>query len=150
MTSAAQRACIAKFKPRQQFVQLSLVKADHVQIEVFVAQCRQFRGQHGVVPPGVFRDPVVGKDQRPALGFGQMVEHDHGHLVQAKGLRCHQPSVPGDDHIVLADQDRVGETKLGDRCRDLGDLIGGMGSGVADVGHQSRGLHHVDLQGVVS
>ncbi len=34
--------------------------------------------------------------------------------------------------VILADQDRVSEAELGDRCRDLGDLIGGMGAGVAD------------------
>ena len=55
--------------------------------------------------------------------------------------------MPGDDHLVLADQDRVGETEFRDRGRDLGDLIGRMGPGIADVGHQPVGRHHLNLHG---
>ena len=148
--TAAQRARIAKLKPRQQFLQFSLIKADHVQIEVFVAQRRQFRGKHRVVPPGIFGNPVVGEDKRPALGLRQMVQDDHRHLGQAEALCSQEPTVPGDDHVVLTNQDRIGKTKLGHRCRDLRHLIGGMGAGVADIGHQPDGFHHVDLQGAIS
>jgi hypothetical protein len=51
------------------------------------------------------------------------------------------------DHLVLADQDRVGETELGARGRDLRHLIGRMGPGIADAGHQPVGRHHLDLHG---
>jgi len=51
------------------------------------------------------------------------------------------------DHLVLADQDRVGETELGARGRDLRHLIGGMRPGIADAGHQPVGRHHLDLHG---
>jgi hypothetical protein len=68
MPLAAQRTRITKFKPRQQFFQLRLVNADHVQIEVLIAQRRQFRSQHCVVLPSVFGNPVVGDDQGAALG----------------------------------------------------------------------------------
>ena len=40
-----------------------------------------------------------------------------------------------DDHLVLTDQDRIGEAELGDRGRDLCDLILAVGPGVADVGN---------------
>jgi hypothetical protein len=58
-----------------------------------------------------------------------------------------QPAMPGDDHLILTDQDRVGEAELGDRGRDLSDLIGRMRPGIADVGHKSVGRHHLDLHG---
>lgn len=108
----AQRTPITKFTPRQQFLQLSLVKADHVQIEVLIAQRRQFRSQHCVVLPGVFGNPIVSDDQGAALGLQQMVQHAHRHPRQAEGSRRHQPPMPGDDHVVLADQDWIGETEF--------------------------------------
>jgi hypothetical protein len=54
------------------------------------------------------------------------------------------------DHLVLANQDRVGETEFRDRGRDLRHLIGGMCSGIADIGHKPVGRHHLDLHGTVS
>jgi hypothetical protein len=77
-----------------------------------------------------------------------MVEHDHRYLRQPELLRSHQPPVAGDDHVVLANQDRIGEPELGDRGRDLGDLIGRVGPGVADVGDQPADRHLFDLQAV--
>jgi hypothetical protein len=58
-----------------------------------------------------------------------------------------QPPVACDDHLVLADQDRVGKAERGDQGHDLGNLTGGMGPGIADVGHQPVGRHHLDLHG---
>jgi len=55
--------------------------------------------------------------------------------------------MPGDDHLVLADQDRVGEAEFRDRGRDLRHLIGGMRPGVAAIRHKPVGRHHLDLHG---
>ena len=62
----------------------------------------------GFVPAGVFRDPVVGNHQRPALGFRKMRKHDHRHLGQPELLGlAKNPPVTGDDHVAGANQHRV-------------------------------------------
>ena len=42
--------------------------------------------------------------------------------------------MPGDDLVVIADQDRVGEAELLDTVRDLSDLLLGMAAGILAVG----------------
>jgi len=53
------------------------------------------------------------------------------HPQQPGGLH---PAVPGDDLVVIADQDRVGEAELLDTVRDLSDLLLGMAAGILAVG----------------
>ena len=109
-----------------------------------------FRLQHRLIPAGVFRDPVVGDHQRPALRFRKMRKHNDRHFGQAELLGGQHPAVAGDDHVVGADQHRVHEAELGNRGRNLGDLICRMGPGVADIGDQPRNRAGLDGEHCVS
>jgi hypothetical protein len=71
---------------------------------------------------------VAGDDQSSPLILGEMPQHDHGHFLHFE-LACGQQSpVAGDDVVVGSDQDRVGPTPLLQGGRNLGDLLGGVGT----------------------
>ncbi len=123
------------------------VKSGDVQVEAVFLQRLQFDTQHVVVPASVFCDAVVRNDERSALGGRQVIEHDHGHGVQAQLLRSGQPSVTGDDHAIRPRQDRIGETELDDGGGNLCHLPLGMGAGVSGVGHEFLGGPALDMGG---
>ena len=59
------------------------------------------------------------------------------------------PAMPGDDLVVIADQDRVGEAELLDAVGDLPDLLLGMGAGVSRVRPQACDRHGLDRKGLL-
>jgi len=65
-----------------------------------------------------------------------VLEDDDRDLIQPQLLRRHQPAVTGDDHLVIAHQDRVDEAELGDAPRDLADLLLRVGPRVFRIGSQ--------------
>ena len=82
-------------------------------------QLPQLKLKQFFVPSAVLRNLVVDNDQRPALHLGQVAEHDHRHLFKTQLKCCQQPTMTGDDHVVVAHQDGIDETELGNRAGDL-------------------------------
>ena len=70
-------------------------KAQEIEIEGVLNQRGDFVPEHRIVPARIFRDPVVGDHQRPALGFRKMRKHDDRHLGEPELLG-------GDQHRVRA------------------------------------------------
>ena len=66
-------------------------------------------------------------------GIRQMAEPDDRHLRKAKPAGRQQAAVAGDEHAALIDEARHVEAELGDRSRDLGDLVLRMGPGVRRI-----------------
>ena len=126
--------------------EVGVAEAKQVEIEFVVAQRRELRPQHRLVPAGVLGDPVVGNDKRPSLRLAQMIEHDHRHLSEAQALRREHAAMAGDDHVIGADQHRIDEAEFGDRGGDLRNLILRMRSRVADIGNQPLDRPGLDLQ----
>jgi hypothetical protein len=70
-------------------------------------QKRQFRAKEIFIPSGVKRQPVVGDDKRASLRFGQMPEHDHGHLLHAELLRRKDSRMAREDFMIGSGQNGV-------------------------------------------
>lgn len=125
-------------------------KAQKIEIEGVFVQGRDLGLEHRIVPARILRDPVVGDHQRPALRFRKMRKHDDRNLGEPKLLGCENAPVAGNDHIVGADQHRVHEAELGNRARDLRNLIARMRPRVADIGDQPRNRAGLDREHCVS
>ena len=125
-------------------------KAQKIEIKGVFVQGGDFCLEHRIVPARIFRDPVVGNHQRPALRFRKMRKHDDRNLGEPKLLSGENAAVAGDDHIVGADQHRVHEAELGNRARDLRNLIARMRPSVADIGDQPRNRAGLDGEHSVS
>jgi hypothetical protein len=112
-----------------------------------ILQGGQFDPQHRVIPAGVLGDAVVRDHQGATLRGRQVIEHDDRHDVQPEFLGSGQTTMPSHDDAVAACKDRIGETELGDRRRDLRHLIIGVRARVAGIGHQLGGRPLFDLVG---
>jgi hypothetical protein len=75
---------------------------------------------------------------------GQTQRRDAQHPKKLCGFH---PAVPGDDLVIVADQDRIGEAEPPDAVGDLPDLLPGMGPGIAPVRPQARDSHSLDSHG---
>jgi len=128
------RRCWAR--RRQQFGQRVSIEAGQINVEAFELQGLQFDAQHRVIPACVLGNSVVRDHQGPALGRTQVIEHDHGHDLQPELLRSGQASMPSDNDAVTACEDRVGKSKLGNRCGDLRHLIIRVCPRIAGIGQQ--------------
>ena len=125
-----------RFGLGQERSQLLFGEAQQIKRQVRSLKLPEFRREHLFVPPGVLTDPVVGKDVRALLGFAQMIEHDHRHVLQPKFPRGQQSPVPGDDARVRVHQDRVVEAEFHDARRNLRNLLVRMRAGILGIWHQ--------------
>jgi hypothetical protein len=64
--------------------------------------------------------------------------------IEAEFLGCHYPPVAGNDLVLVADQNRVGESKPGDAVGNLAYLFAGMLSGIAGIGSKETDRKHLD------
>lgn len=58
-----------------------------------------------IVPADVQGDAVVSEDQCRALGIGQARDPDAGDLVHPEAHGCGEAPVPGDDDVMLVDEE---------------------------------------------
>ncbi len=79
-----------------------------------------------------------------------MRKHDDRNLGETELLGGENAAVAGDDHIVGADQHRVHEAELGNRARDLRNLIARMRPRVANIENQPRNRAGLDREHCVS
>ena len=136
-----------RFGGGEERLQLVVGEADHLQIEVTGLEFGQFAPQDLIIPTSALGEPVIGDYQRAPLEFGQVREHNHRHLGHPKLARRQNPGMPGDDHVIGAHQDRVCPAKLPDGGRHLGDLLLGVGAGVARKRQQLGEPPEFDLCG---
>ena len=116
--------------PKFQFI---LRDPDQPNIKILGQQRPQFLQEQGIVPTAQFGQLVVGNPIRPALGFGQMPEHDHRNFGQPKMRRRQDTTVASDQLPIGPDQHRYRPAELGHAGGDLGHLVGVMGLGIAGV-----------------
>jgi hypothetical protein len=91
-------------------------------LEIEVDQTLQFDRQQFSVPPRRLRELVVGKHVGPPLGRPEVRKPYGWHAEVSEKLCSLDPTVPGNDLIVVADQDWVGEAEPFDAAGDLPDL----------------------------
>ena len=130
----------------QQLLQLEFAEAGQPEVDAQALQLAQLERQQLLVPAGIQRQLVVGDDVGSPLRLGPAGRDHHRDLGEPQPLGRQHAPVAGDDRSGLVDQDRHRPSPLPDRGRDLGDLLVGMGPGVARVRHQGR--HGPALHGV--
>ena len=86
-----------------------------------------------LIPPSIECQPVVGQHQRTALGFGEVIKDDDRNFGHAQFASSQQARVAGDNDSIGTGKNRICPPKLGDRCRDLGDLFRTMRPGIPGV-----------------
>ena len=102
--------------------------------------------QHLSVPAGVLGELVVGNREQALLGFGEPDRLDRRHHLQAEQLRCRKPAMPGEDHVILVDHDRLKIAGTLDAVGDAPDLALRACSRVARIGPERRRHSHLDLR----
>ena len=122
---------------RQELLDLFVGKAQDIEIEVLFLQRGQLDAQHGFIPTGVQRQAVVREHQCAALGRRQMVENDHRNVGHPQFARRRQARVARDDNTVAADEDRIDESKFGDRRCYLRHLFVAVRPRVSGVRNES-------------
>jgi hypothetical protein len=111
-------------------------RAGDLGTEIEVDESLQLDREHLAIPPGIESQLVVGQHIGSALG-GIEVGQAHGrHVLPANKLGGLHPAVSGNDLIVIADQNRIGEAEPRDAVGDLADLLLGMSAGVFRIGPQ--------------
>ncbi len=120
----------------EQAVEVGIVKAQQIEIEVFVFQRRQFCRQHLIVPARLAGDLVVGNHQRAPLCRRQVRKNNHRRFGQSEFTGRHHAAMTGNDDAVSTNQHRVHKAELGDRASDLRHLGFRMCAGVARVRDQ--------------
>jgi hypothetical protein len=97
------------------------------------------------VPTGVLAELVVGDCEQALLRVGEPDGLDRRHHLQAEQLRCREPAMPGQDHVLLVDDDRLEIAGAPDARGDPLHLALGALAGVARVGLQQRRRAHLNL-----
>ena len=89
-----------------------------------------------MVPTSFLRQLVIRQNIGPDLVFGQIVQADGRHLVDAQQFCGCDPTVSGNDHSRAIDKNRIGEAERPDAVRNLTNLAPSMGPRVSRVGDQ--------------
>jgi len=93
----------------------------------------KLNGEDLLVPPGIERELVVGKDVGAPLGRGEMRQRERGNGLPLEQLCRFYPAMSRDDLAIVRDQYRVSEPEpLDGRC-DLLDLLFGMRARVTRI-----------------
>lgn len=98
-----------------------------------------------IVPADVQGDAVVSEDQCRALGIGQARDPDAGDLVHPEAHGCGEAPVPGDDDVMLVDEEGGREPEPLDGGRDLTDLRIGVRTRVAVIPDKGTHRREMDL-----
>ena len=92
-------------------VDLGEREAGELDVELEIDEGLQLDREDIAVPAGVQRELVVGDHVGPALRRAQVGQPERRHALQAEQLGGLDPAVTGDDLVLIADQDRVGEAE---------------------------------------
>ncbi len=122
-------------------------KAGDLRIELEIRERTQLDGERATIPAGVEGELIVGQRIGPALRRIEARKAKRRHAFQAQKLSGLQAAMPGDDFVVIVDEDRIGEAEPGDAVGDLPDLLFGMRAGIAGKRPQARDRHRLDGQG---
>jgi hypothetical protein len=107
----------------------------------------QLDGERATIPAGIEGELVVGQCIGLALRRIEARQAKRRHTFQAQKPSGFQAAMPGDDFVVIVDEDRIGEAEPGDAVGDLPDLLFGMRAGIAGKRLQARDRHRLDGQG---
>ena len=84
---------------------------------------------------------VVGDDQRAALRFGEVAEHQHGNFSHFQLAGGSESCVAGNDAVVGINENRIRPAELLNGCGNLVDLGSRVGAGVIlernEIAHRS-------------
>jgi hypothetical protein len=107
----------------------------------------QFDGKYAAIPAGVEGELVVGQRVGLALCRIEARQAKRRDGFQAQKLSGPQAAMPGDDFVLIVDEDRIGEAEPGDAVGNLPDLFFGMCAGIVRRWPQARDRHPLDGQG---
>ena len=102
----------------EQPVELVVVEAGQAQVEAVELQVVELEAEQPLVPLGVLARAVVHQPVGLGLRRGEAAGDVHRHLGQPELARRLEPRVPGEDHHLLVDDDRLAPAELLQRGRD--------------------------------
>ena len=126
----------ALFGVVQENVDFGEGEAGELDVELNVNEGLELDRQDIAIPAGVLRKLVVGDHIGAALRLGQVRQPERQDALNPEELCCLDPAMAGDDLVLIADEDRVGETEALDASGDLLDLLLGVGASVFGVGRK--------------
>ena len=106
----------------------------HVEVDDDLGQVLQFDREDLGVPAGSRGELVVGQDIGALLVVAEMLDAESRNLSHAEIPPAAHPSVAGDDHAVLVDQNRIDEAERLQAVGDQLDLALRVGASVAGIG----------------
>ena len=96
----------------EQQIDLGEREAGDLHVEFQIDEGLQFDREQLAVPAGVQGQLVVGDDIGPALRRIEVGQAKRRNALHPEKLGGFDPAMPGDDLVVIADQDRIGEAEL--------------------------------------
>jgi hypothetical protein len=113
--------------------------------EIEVNQSLQFDGQKLPIPSGHLGKPVIGQNIGSLFGVAEMGQLHCGHALNAKQLCGLDPAMPGNDLLLIVNENRIVEAESLDAVRNLADLLLGVRPRIACVGTEHFYRNHRDL-----
>ena len=106
---------------------------DEVELRRHLEQGLKLDGQDLFIPARLLSEPVVGDHVGALLCLAHVREADGWHLDHAEQLCCLNAAVPGDDHVIVVNEDGVVEAERRDAVGDLAHLPARVGARVARI-----------------
>jgi len=130
-------------------VDLSQRKARELNLHVEIDQGLELDGKHLPIPAGIQRELVVRDHVGSALCLAEMRQADRWDPLEPQELRRFDPPMAGDDLMLVANEDGIGEAKPLDAGRNLLELPLGMGPGIASVRTKRTGADVLEVHAEV-
>ncbi|HEY4085297.1 MAG TPA: hypothetical protein VGM43_05125 [Bryobacteraceae bacterium] len=131
---------------REQLREFLIVEANEIHIVFGVTKRFDLKSQHFFVPSGIEGQFVVSENKRATLVFRQTIDNNYRDFSHAELSSGKQSAVACDYDRITADEDRIDESELLHRSRNLRNLLVAMGAGVTHVGAQPIDGPDLDLQ----
>jgi hypothetical protein len=125
-------------------VDLGEREAGQFDIELKVDEALHLDRKDFAVPACVQRQLVIGNDVGAALSRVEVRQTTGRDALHAKELGGCDTPVPGDDLVVVADQNRIGEAEALDAVGYLAQLFLGVGARIAGIGPQAGDARRFD------
>ena len=130
-----------------QVVDLSDREAGHGDVEAIIEaqQGFQFFRQNLLIPACIECELVVRQHIGPLLRRGHTLQPHTRDLSHSQKLCGRKPAMAGEHHVVLVDEDGIGEAETLDTVGNLPDLLAAMDPRVARIGLQGPRREIFDL-----
>jgi hypothetical protein len=120
-------------------IDLGGLEANQAYIETNVSQMLQFDREHLIVIAGLFSESIVRKDIGALIVITEMRQANGRDRLHIQQLRRLNAPMSGDNLVIVIDQNGIVKAETLDTPRDLLDLFGRVGTGIARIRPQRVG-----------